>query len=142
VLQVCNGYGGSFNDRAFITYGYVPDTPRPPALYGVDRHDFDLDDIWSNNMWTRQVPAPFNACECMSCGASTRDALLTSSLALLVIGPVWVTTVACHCGTCTHPFKPVMRSLGALFGDGTPVILSCAWYTVSDKGPHGSAFDS
>jgi hypothetical protein len=70
VLQVCNGYGGAFNDRAFITYGYVPDTPRPPALYGVDRHDYELDDIWSNNMWTRELPPPFNACGCMHFRAS------------------------------------------------------------------------
>lgn len=61
--QACHSYGGMFNDRAFIQYGFVIQQPQPPHLYGVDRHDFDPEQIWGNQLFDKVMPEPFKSGE-------------------------------------------------------------------------------
>jgi len=58
--EICNSYGGMWNDRAFLDYGYLQHEA-PPQLMGIDRHDFDPEadenNIWtSNNIFTTPPP--------------------------------------------------------------------------------------
>lgn len=64
-MQVCNTYGGMFNDMSLIQYGFVQEQPQPPHLYGVDRHDFVFDpyDMWVNQRFTKVLPEPFTSSE-------------------------------------------------------------------------------
>jgi hypothetical protein len=59
-MQICNNYGGMWNDRAFLSYGYLQHED-PPQLMGIDRHDYNPDEednnIWSsNNMFLKPLP--------------------------------------------------------------------------------------
>lgn len=61
MLQLCLTFGGMFADRAFLQYGWLKEDVSPPHLFGVDRHDFEYDAPFSNNMFTGSYPEPFTA---------------------------------------------------------------------------------
>jgi hypothetical protein len=44
-----------------LQYGWLQEEPRPPPLFGCDRHDLDLDDVWSNNRFFEFTPGVFTA---------------------------------------------------------------------------------
>jgi len=51
--EVCNSYGGMWNDRSFLQYGYLTEDPH---LLGIDRHDYNDGRVWDNNMWDKEPP--------------------------------------------------------------------------------------
>jgi hypothetical protein len=54
-------YGGMFNDRSLLQYGFLIEDPDPPHVFGADRHDYDVGDPWSNQHFMEELPAPFDA---------------------------------------------------------------------------------